>query len=59
LRLVTEPAPGQLAASLTHREPLTALTRKLEVIWYANRGARPEDYSESLRQLEALGCSLE
>ncbi len=59
LRLVTEAAPGQLAASSTHREPLTTLTRKLELIWYANRGARPEDYRESLRQLEALGCSLE
>jgi len=59
LRLVTEAAPGQLAVSPTHREPLTALTRKLELIWYANRGARPEDFTESLRQLEALGCSLE
>lgn len=59
LRLVTEPAPGQLAASPAHREPLTVLTRGLERVWYANRGAGPGDYSESLRQLEALGCSLE
>jgi hypothetical protein len=59
LRLVTEPAPGQLAASPTHRDQLTALTRKLELTWYANRGASPEDFKESLRQLEALGCSLE
>lgn len=59
LQLVVEPAPGQLAASPTHREPLTVLTRALERVWYANRGARPHDFSESLRQLEALGCSLE
>lgn len=59
LRIVTEPATGQLAPSVTHREPLTDLTRRLESVWYANRGARPEDFTDSLRQLEALGCTLE
>jgi Domain of unknown function (DUF4129) len=59
LRLLAEPVPGQLMASPTHREPLAALTTKLEQVWYANRGAAPADFSESLRQLEALGCSLE
>jgi len=59
LRLVTEPTPGELAPSPTHREPLTDLTRRLERVWYANRGARPEDFTDSLRQLEALGCTLE
>lgn len=59
LRLVVEPALGELAAPATHREPLAALTRRLETVWYANRGARPEDYTESLLQLEALGCPLE
>ena len=59
LRLVDTPTPGQLAPPKTHREPLAALTSLLEKIWYANRGARPEDYQDSLRQLEALGCPLE
>ncbi len=59
LRLLAEPIPGQLIASPTHREPLAVLTNALERVWYANRGAAPADFSESLRQLEALGCSLE
>ncbi len=59
LRLVIEPETGQLAPSPTHREPLTALTNGLERAWYANRGAGAEDFRESLRHLEALGCPLE
>jgi uncharacterized protein DUF4129 len=58
LRLVVEPT-GQLAPSPAHREPLTALTNELERAWYANRGAGVEDFHESLRHLEALGCPLE
>ena len=59
LRLVTEPAPGQLASPVAHCKPLTDLTRLLERVWYANRGARPEDFTDSLHQLKALGCTLE
>lgn len=59
LRLVNNPSPGELAPRPMHRVPLTALTSRLEQIWYANRGASPEDFQESLRQLEALGCPLE
>ncbi|HYY72993.1 MAG TPA: DUF4129 domain-containing protein [Candidatus Bathyarchaeia archaeon] len=59
LKLVDEPADGLLALEPVHREPLSALTRGLERIWYANRGARLEDFRESLRLLEALGCLLE
>ena len=59
LKLVVAPAEGQFPPAPVHREPLTALTKGLERIWYANRGAGPEDFRESLRQLEALGCSLE
>jgi hypothetical protein len=59
LRMVIEPAPGELASRPAHREPLAALTSRLERVWYANRGAGPEDFHESLRQLEALGCHLE
>ena len=42
-----------------YKKPLTALTSRLERIWYANHMARLEDFDDSLRQLEALGCSLE
>jgi len=59
LQLVGAPADGQLLPTPVHREPLTALTRELERTWYANRGARLEDFRESLRHLEALGCPLE
>jgi hypothetical protein len=59
LRLVAAPLPGELSSRPAHREPLAALTSRLERVWYANRGAGPEDFQESLRQLEALGCPLE
>ena len=59
LRLVTEPRPGELRSPSSRREPLAALTARLERIWYANRPAGPEDFRESLRQLEALGCQLQ
>jgi hypothetical protein len=59
LRLVTAP-PGELmAARPMYREPLAELTKRLERIWYANRGAGPEDYQQTLQQLEAMGCQLE
>ena len=59
LQLVVEPGDGQLVSAGVHGEPLTALTKGLERIWYANRGAGLEDFRESLRHLEALGCPLE
>jgi hypothetical protein len=59
LRSVSDPKPGELASRPAHREPLAALTLRLERVWYADRGASPEDFQESLRQLEALGCHLE
>ena len=42
-----------------YKKPLAALTARLERIWYANGRARLEDFDDTLRQLEALGCSLE
>lgn len=59
LQLMVEPADGQLVRAPVHREPLTALTRGLERVWYADRGARLEDFHESLRHLEDMGCPLE
>ena len=62
LRLIdTQPrgaeVDGQAAAD--YKKPLAALTSRLERIWYANRMACLEDFDDTLRQLEALGCSLE
>jgi Domain of unknown function (DUF4129) len=37
---------------------LLALTTALERIWYADRGAGPDEFADSLRHLEALGCPL-
>jgi Domain of unknown function (DUF4129) len=59
LRLIAEPPAGQLAPNPLQRDPLAALTQRLERVWYANRGAAPEDFTDSLRQLEALGCPVE
>jgi hypothetical protein len=59
LRSVSDPQPGELFSRPVYREPLAALTSRLEKVWYANRGASTGDYQESLRQLEALGCQLE
>jgi hypothetical protein len=41
--------------SPNHR-PLTALTRKFEVVWYGKRDAGEADFQETLVQLEQLGC---
>jgi hypothetical protein len=56
LSLLAEP---HSEADRSVKEPLGVLTSRLERIWYANRGASSEDFRDSLRQLEALGCPLE
>jgi hypothetical protein len=38
------------------REPLEALTRRFESVWYAQQTAAPEDFQFSLAQLEKIGC---
>jgi hypothetical protein len=59
LRLVTISHSGEASLQRDCKEPLMALTSRLERIWYANRAASSEDFRDSLRQLEALGCLLE
>ena len=39
-----------------HRSRLKALTRRLEVTWYGNEKAGPETFSETVADLEELGC---
>jgi hypothetical protein len=59
LRSLSEPSkPGSLSPT-TCRGPLSVLTSRLEQIWYGNRRAASEDFSDSLRQLESLGCHLD
>jgi hypothetical protein len=60
LRLITQPAEGEsmLISVQVYRQPLTELTQRFERIWYANRGAGPEDFEQSIKQLEAMGCQL-
>jgi hypothetical protein len=38
------------------REPLEALTRRFESLWYAQQAAAAEDFQFSLAQLEKIGC---
>jgi hypothetical protein len=59
LHIVSDPAAYDLIAQPALREPLAGLTARLERTWYANRGARPEDFTDSVRQLKELGCPLE
>ena len=59
LRLVNPAAANERATAIAVCEPLAELTSRLEHVWYANRGAGPEDFRVSLHQLEALGCRTE
>jgi hypothetical protein len=45
-----------LASSSEHRETLNSLTRIFELAWYAKRDASEGTFSQTLKQLEKLGC---
>jgi hypothetical protein len=47
-----KPQSGQVE----RREPLEALTRRFEFVWYAQQTASPEDYQFTLAQLDKIGC---
>lgn len=38
------------------REPLSDLTRRFELVWYAQRDATRDDFDRTLAQLERIGC---
>jgi uncharacterized protein DUF4129 len=59
LRLLHVAGADTSGPRANYNEPLAKLTSRLERIWYANRVADSEDFNDSLRQLEALGCLLE
>jgi len=45
-----------LPASSGHQPALAALTREFEVVWYGNREADSQAFSQTLEELERLGC---
>jgi hypothetical protein len=45
-----------LSSASEHRETLITLTRIFEVAWYAKRDANENAFSQTLEQLEKLGC---
>jgi len=45
-----------LPSGSQHRNPLQSLTRRLEVTWYGNQAAGAETFSETMANLEELGC---
>jgi len=45
-----------LSSSSEHRETLTSLTRIFELAWYAKRNASERTFSQTLEELEKLGC---
>ncbi len=59
LRALDAPRPASAESREQFKQPLAAITTLFERVWYANRGARAEDFTETLRQLEALGCRLD
>jgi hypothetical protein len=59
LLLISQPASGDSVSHADYREPLTVLTSRLERTWYASRSADFDDFRDTLRQLEALGCQLD
>jgi hypothetical protein len=45
-----------ISAQSEKREILTVLTRLFELAWYAERDASEQTFSQTLEQLEKLGC---
>ena len=46
----------RMLADRASREPLEALTRRFEFVWYAQHSASSEDFQFSLAQLDKIGC---
>jgi hypothetical protein len=47
-----------LPGASEHREPLRKLTRTFELVWYGTQAADANAFSETLAQLEKLGCQF-
>jgi Domain of unknown function (DUF4129) len=58
VRLLSKPRPETLIPLEKPRAALAALTTRLEQVWYGQRPASREDFTESIQQIEGLGCQL-
>ena len=45
-----------MSSANEHRPTLTALTRKFELVWYGGQPADAQAFSQTLAELEKLGC---
>jgi hypothetical protein len=59
LRQFSASSQAKAISQAKYREPLTVLTARVEQVWYGRRPASPEDFLDSLKQIEALGCQLQ
>jgi len=48
-----------VASARKTREALSSLTTVLEQVWYGRRAASNQDFANSMRNVEALGCQLQ
>jgi Domain of unknown function (DUF4129) len=58
VRLLAKPRADAATPLEKPRAALAALTARLEQVWYGHRPASREDFAESMRQIEGLGCQL-
>jgi uncharacterized protein DUF4129 len=58
VRLLSKPRADLAVPLEKPRAALAALTARLEQVWYGDRPASREDFAESMRQIEGLGCQL-
>jgi hypothetical protein len=59
LRALSAPRAPEQESTDRYKDPLSKLTRHFELAWYANRGAGSDDFTDTLQQVEALGCRLD
>jgi hypothetical protein len=58
MRLLAKPRSDAAMPLEKPRAALAVLTARLEQVWYGHRPASREDFAESMRQIEGLGCQL-
>ena len=59
LRALSAPRAPEQESNEKYKDPLAKLTQHLELAWYANRGAGSDEFTDTLQQVEALGCRLD
>jgi Domain of unknown function (DUF4129) len=59
LRALSAPRAPEQESNEKYKVPLGKLTTNLELAWYANRKADSAEFSDTLQQVEALGCRLD